>query len=90
MRGAGIEDGTFHTLRHTAASWMVQAGRPLAVVKGILGYATMQATLRYAHLQPEHLRDSMSALDDVLGVAEGRLQGVQDGHILDTSLSYPP
>jgi site-specific recombinase XerD len=45
---------------------MAQAGRPLAEVKDILGHATMQTTLRYAHLQPEHLRDSMAALDAVL------------------------
>ncbi len=45
---------------------MVQAGRPLAEVKDILGHATMQTTLRYAHLQPEHLRASIAALDDAL------------------------
>ena len=46
MKRAKIADATFHTLRHTAASWMVQAGRPLAEVKEILGHATMQTTLR--------------------------------------------
>ena len=46
---------------------MVQAGRPLAEVKDILGHTTMQTTLRYAHLQPEHLRDSIAALDKALG-----------------------
>ena len=63
MRAAGIQDATFHTLRHTAASWMVQAGRPLAEIRAILGHATMQTTLRYAHLQPQHLRASMATLD---------------------------
>ena len=72
MKRAGLTDCTFHVLRHTAASWMVQAGRPLAEVKDILGHATMQTTLRYAHLQPEHLRDSMTALDNVLKGAVGR------------------
>ena len=63
MEKASIRGASFHTLRHTAASWMVQAGRPLAEVREILGHATMQTTVRYAHLMPEHLRDSMAALD---------------------------
>jgi integrase len=67
MRAAGIQGATFHSLRHTAASWMVQAGRPLAEVKVILGHATMQTTLRCAHLQPEHLRASIATLDKALG-----------------------
>ena len=58
-------------MRHTAASWMVQRGRPLAEVREILGHAAIQTTLRYAHLMPEHLRDSMAALDSaVLGDTE--------------------
>ncbi len=44
---------------------MVQAGCPLAEVREILGHATMQTTLGYAHLKPEHLRASISALDRV-------------------------
>ena len=74
MRAAGIADATFHTTRHTAASWMVQAGRPLAEVREILGHAAMQTTLRYAHLQPRHLRDSMTALDDALSGADGHAE----------------
>ena len=45
---------------------MVQAARPLAAIKDVLVHSTMQTTLRYAHLQPEHLRDSMAAIDAVL------------------------
>ena len=68
MRRAGILEASFHTLRHTAASWMVQAGRPLAEVKEILGHKNINTTLRYAHLAPEHLRDSMAALDAAIGM----------------------
>ncbi len=44
----------FHTLRHTFASWLVQNGTPLATVSHILGHSSIDMTMRYVHLSPEH------------------------------------
>jgi integrase len=63
MKAAGIADASFHTLRHTAAAWTIQAGRSLYEVQRILGHSTPTMTQRYAHLEPEHLRDAVDALD---------------------------
>ena len=52
MRAAGIDDASFHSLRHTAASWMVQAGRPILEVSKILGHGSIRMTEVYAHLAP--------------------------------------
>jgi integrase len=49
----------FHDLRHTAASLMVAAGVPLFDVSKILGHATIQMTMRYAHFCPENARAGM-------------------------------
>lgn len=49
MRDAGIEDASFHSLRHTAAAWMVQAGVSLYEVQNALGHSTPVMTQRYAH-----------------------------------------
>jgi site-specific recombinase XerD len=50
---AGLSDDvTFHTLRHTFASWLVQAGVPLFKVSSWLGHSSIQVTERYAHLAP--------------------------------------
>lgn len=66
MKTAGIDGASFHTLRHTAAAWMVQAGVPLYEVQVILGHSTPVMTQRYAHLQPGHLKGGMDALDRAL------------------------
>lgn len=52
-------DCRWHDLRHTCASWLVQAGVPLHTVAEILGHTSTAVTRRYAHLAPEHLRDAI-------------------------------
>jgi integrase len=58
--GIDVVDGKstfrFHDLRHTWASWHVQRGTPLAVLKELGGWHSMELVMRYAHLAPEHLR----------------------------------
>ena len=63
MKAVGIFDATFHTLRHTAASWMVGAGVPLYEVQAILGHSTPMLTQRYAHLAPGQLKRAVMMLD---------------------------
>lgn len=46
----GRKDVHFHDLRHTYASWLVQRGTPTAVVRDLMGHATVATTNRYAHL----------------------------------------
>ena len=42
----------FHTLRHTFASWLIQAGEPIIIVSRLLGHKSLEMTMRYAHLTP--------------------------------------
>lgn len=60
-RQTGI-DCRWHDLRHTCASWLVQAGVPLHTVGEILGHSSPAVTKRYAHLAPQHLADAMAKL----------------------------
>ena len=46
---------TFHSLRHTCASWMVMQGISLYLVQKVLGHSTIQVTERYSHLAPDQL-----------------------------------
>lgn len=63
----GIADASFHTLRHTAASWLVQQGVDLYAVGQILGHKTPRMTQRYAHLSPDYMAASVGKLDGVMG-----------------------
>jgi integrase len=66
----GLNDGitdprekvTFHTLRHTYASWAVMSGVPLYVVGKALGHKTTVMTQRYSHVAPESQRVAFEAV----------------------------
>ncbi|WP_406706629.1 site-specific integrase, partial [Sodalis sp.] len=52
---SGIKDFRFHDLRHTWASWHVQNGTPLMVLKELGGWEKLEMVNKYAHLSGEHL-----------------------------------
>jgi integrase len=67
FHGLGIPDASFHTLRHTAASWLVMEGVDLYAVGQILGRKTPRMTQRYAHLSPNYMAGAVSKLDGIMG-----------------------
>lgn len=59
--GLRLPDGqASHVLRHTFASHFVQNGGNLVVLQKILGHSTINMTMRYAHLAPDHLQESIT------------------------------
>lgn len=57
------EGVTFHTLRHTFASWLVMEGVDLLTVARLLGHTTTkQVEQTYAHLSPEHRAQAVARL----------------------------
>ena len=47
---AGLPDCSYHTLRHTFASQLVQKGVSILEVREFLGHTDIKTTMRYAHL----------------------------------------
>lgn len=60
---AGIARASWHMFRRTFASTLVMRGASLQAVKDLLGHATMNVTLRYAHLAPAMLRQTIDLLE---------------------------
>ena len=58
---AEINGLRFHDLRHTAATRMIEGGHSIVAVKEILGHASLDMTMRYAHPN-ESLRTALEGL----------------------------
>ena len=62
LEKAGIENFRWHDLRHTWASWHVQAGTPLYVLQELGGWECVEMVRKYAHLSSEHLVEYVDRL----------------------------
>lgn len=60
---AGLRRIGWHVLRHTFASQLVMAGAHLKAVQELLGHTDIQTTMRYAHMAPSALSDTVKLLD---------------------------
>lgn len=61
-RRAGLERVSPHTLRHTCATWLMQAGVPKWEAAGFLGMTLETLERVYGHHHPDHLREAAEAL----------------------------
>jgi len=54
LKKSEIEDFTFHSLRHTCASYLAMNGASLLEIADVLGHKQIQMTKRYSHLCIDH------------------------------------
>lgn len=62
---AGVDYAPPHTLRHTAASWLAEAGVDQYRIQELLGHESLRTTGRYSHLQKDkhgRIRDAWAEI----------------------------
>lgn len=70
LKRVGIEDFRWHDLRHTWASWHVQAGTPLPVLQE---WAAGRCSRWYAHLASDHLAPYVDRMSGLRLVKDGEV-----------------
>ena len=63
IKKAEFEDFTWRDLRHTFASRLAMMDVPLRHIADLMGHATIQMTMRYAHLAPSYKLNAVRKLD---------------------------
>ncbi|MCK5806178.1 MAG: tyrosine-type recombinase/integrase [Lentisphaeria bacterium] len=69
LKRAGVTKSrvSIHTLRHSYATHLLEAGVPLTVLQKQLGHENITTTLRYVHLSREAQVDSAQIVDRMMG-----------------------
>lgn len=62
LKNAGLPYTNFHTLRHTAATWILKKTGNLKLTQQILGHADIKTTSKYAHVLDEEKRQALMSV----------------------------
>ena len=66
----------FHTLRHSFASWLALQGETIQTISQLLGHKSLELTMRYSHLSPDHRKMAIKRLESTIN---GRSKVIEIG-----------
>ncbi len=88
---AGLRRIRLHDLRHGAASLMLAAGVPMAIVSKMLRHSSIGITVdTYGHLSEDTARAASDAIGKLLDAALGDASGAARDHIATTTPETGP
>jgi len=62
VRAAGVEDFTFHDLRHTFGTRLAASGADVVKIRELMGHASITTTMRYMHASDSRKRDAIARM----------------------------
>jgi site-specific recombinase XerD len=72
----------FHSLRHSYASFLVEAGTDLYTVSKLIGHSTLKMTERYSHLGQNTLQNAVKNLEQSMTKANKAQQTKSESNTL--------
>ena len=86
LKGAAIDDFSWHCHRHTFASRLVMAGVDIRTVQELLGHKSIVTTMRYAHLTPRHQAEAVERLVGSTSTGTGtRVPKEHEGELVEVA-----
>lgn len=64
LQAAGIQDFSWHDLRHHFCSSLAMKGEDIQVIRALAGHSSISTTMKYSHLSPGYLSKSLDAIED--------------------------